>query len=161
MYATTQNIDIIPVLQDAEIELSQLDAIEVAPMPEGGIELIDRYSDSMIESDYKKHRIYLCQSDTGYFCDLAEAYVPGRIGRTGEVLTPGPEDEYFFPLPFLSDGLPEDELVVVICNYAEEQHTGRVDFGTRITIYTPQPEMKDPDNMPWDAFHGSGPFPEG
>lgn len=138
MSVTTQNIDIIPVLQDADVDLNLIDKIEIAPMPESGIEIIDYYSDSMLESDFQRHRLYLCQGRTGYFCDITEASDLGRVGRTGEVLTPGPEDVFVPPTPFFENGIAEDEVVVVICAYAEEQYTGQIDYGSRVLIYTAQ-----------------------
>lgn len=137
MSVTTQNIDSILVLQDAEVELAQLSSIEVAPLPEGGIEIIDHYSDSMLESGWQRHRLYLCQEGTGYFCDLTEEPAIGSVGRTGEVLTPGPEDVYVSPVPFFDEGIAEDEAIVVICDYADEAYTGAVNYGTRVVIYYP------------------------
>ena len=138
MVIGTRNIDIIPVLRDAGVELSSLSAIEIAPMPEGGIELVEHYSDSMVEEDSQKYRLYLCQQDTGYFCQITEELKEGRIGRTGEVLTQGSEDVYVPPVPFFKEGIQDDEAIVVIRDYAWEQWDQQMEYGTGVVIYYPR-----------------------
>jgi hypothetical protein len=53
-----------------------------------------------------------------------------------ETLTPGPEAIYVTPEPFFKDGIDDDDAVIVVQSYAEESHTGAMDYETRITIYT-------------------------
>jgi hypothetical protein len=140
MTIPTQNIDVMPVLEDAGVEFSQLKAIEIAPLPKGGIHLVDTGSELMWENNWQKHRLYLCQEGTGFFCEITTELEDGRIGAHLETLTPGPEDIYVNPEPFFKDGIDDDDAVIVLQSYAEETHTGTMDFGTRITIYTPQPK---------------------
>jgi hypothetical protein len=51
MTIATQNIDVMPVLEDAGVELSQLKAIEIAPLPKGGIVLVNKGSETMWENN--------------------------------------------------------------------------------------------------------------